>query len=351
MYSSRSVKNPTLRIVADKPAMPGNEAHDAVYRTCTVRNLQAQDVDEHAHNLSRWQQLYDQLSAGRFSGALTELWLGQTQVFHEFTSHTLRQSCVVWPDSFWFGVPLRDGNHCKIDAKHMVDDTIALRPGGCDFELLTPDRFDILGVVADAQALCSYALEVEHYDPAAILQQREILQVGAGARRRLAYFILQTLSELQANDAISTAPAAQDALEQSILAGLTSLLMSVGHEPRVSMAKAHRQRLVAQVREHVLAHHDQAITVPDLCRQFHVSRRTLQNCFYQVLGIGPVAYLRSIRLNAVRRELKNPEAVRHTVQDVAAAWGFWHLSQFSADYKRLFGELPSEALRMRFAAM
>jgi AraC family ethanolamine operon transcriptional activator len=33
------------------------------------------------------------------------------------------------------------------------------------------------------------------------------------------------------------------------------------------------------------------------------------------------------------------------IGDVAARWGFWHFSQFSADYRRMFGELPSETLR------
>jgi AraC family ethanolamine operon transcriptional activator len=50
----------------------------------------------------------------------------------------------------------------------------------------------------------------------------------------------------------------------------------------------------------------------------------------------------------VRRELKNPASPYRTVQDVAAAWGFWHMGQFSADYRRLFCEHPSEALRSRF---
>jgi AraC family ethanolamine operon transcriptional activator len=33
------------------------------------------------------------------------------------------------------------------------------------------------------------------------------------------------------------------------------------------------------------------------------------------------------------------------VQDVAAAWGFWHLSQFATDYRKLFGMRPSETLK------
>jgi len=30
---------------------------------------------------------------------------------------------------------------------------------------------------------------------------------------------------------------------------------------------------------------------------------------------------------------------------VANAWGFWHMGQFARDYRRLFGELPSDTLR------
>jgi AraC family ethanolamine operon transcriptional activator len=33
------------------------------------------------------------------------------------------------------------------------------------------------------------------------------------------------------------------------------------------------------------------------------------------------------------------------VQDVAAAWGFWHLSQFATDYRKLFGTRPSDTLK------
>jgi AraC family ethanolamine operon transcriptional activator len=33
------------------------------------------------------------------------------------------------------------------------------------------------------------------------------------------------------------------------------------------------------------------------------------------------------------------------VKDAVEAYGFWHLSRFSRDYKTMFGELPSETLR------
>ncbi|AZT83421.1 AraC family transcriptional regulator [Marinobacter sp. NP-4(2019)] len=48
------------------------------------------------------------------------------------------------------------------------------------------------------------------------------------------------------------------------------------------------------------------------------------------------------RLNRVWRMLREEGA--QSVSDIAAFNGFYHHSQFSADYKQLFGECPSETL-------
>ncbi|MEO6354765.1 MAG: helix-turn-helix domain-containing protein [Oxalobacteraceae bacterium] len=53
-----------------------------------------------------------------------------------------------------------------------------------------------------------------------------------------------------------------------------------------------------------------------------------------------VAYIRTTRLNGVRRALKIANLNTDTVQDIAARWVFWHLSHFSTNYKLMFGELP-----------
>ena len=50
-----------------------------------------------------------------------------------------------------------------------------------------------------------------------------------------------------------------------------------------------------------------------------------------------------MRLNGVRRMLRDPQ-VLCTVQQAAARWGFFNLSQFASDYRRQFGERASETL-------
>jgi AraC family ethanolamine operon transcriptional activator len=34
-----------------------------------------------------------------------------------------------------------------------------------------------------------------------------------------------------------------------------------------------------------------------------------------------------------------------TILEIANQWGFQHMSSFAADYKKQFGELPSETLK------
>ncbi|SQB09101.1 transcriptional regulator EutR [Citrobacter koseri] len=88
------------------------------------------------------------------------------------------------------------------------------------------------------------------------------------------------------------------------------------------------RKLLSRAREYVLENMSEPLTVLDLCNQLHVSRRTLQNAFHAILGIGPNAWLKRIRLNAVRRELISPWSQSSTVKEAAMQWGFWHLGQF-----------------------
>ena len=113
------------------------------------------------------------------------------------------------------------------------------------------------------------------------------------------------------------------------------------------LANAQLLRLLAQAREYVLENSAEPLTVLDLCQQLYVSRRTLQNAFHAILGIGPNAWLKRIRLNAVRRELISPWSERETVKEAAMQWGFWHLGQFATDYQQLFAEKPSMTLHHR----
>jgi len=109
------------------------------------------------------------------------------------------------------------------------------------------------------------------------------------------------------------------------------------------------QRLVSTARDYMDAclqvGHVPSIT--DICATTDVSERTLQYAFRSTMKLTPIAYLRTLRLNRVRAELLIALPAHTTVTRVAMRWGFVHLGEFSQEYKRLFGQRPSETLAQR----
>ena len=89
-----------------------------------------------------------------------------------------------------------------------------------------------------------------------------------------------------------------------------------------------------------------SLDIAELAVATGTSRRTLENAFRDGFGLGPGKYIKALRLNAVNRVLRHGEGGT-SVADVACQHGFRHLGQFAADYRRLFGELPSRTLARR----
>jgi len=309
-----------------------------------VQTCVAYDADEQARNLHGWNQTYDQLTAGRFVGGLTELCLDHMQVFVETTSHTLRQTCEVQEDAYWFGIPTCPEGSGRIDAQVIAGDALAFRPGGIEFELLTSAGYEIFGVVVKGDVLRRYAAEVERVGLADHLPNTEVVSIGTARKARLCASLRQLLDDGAASGTPLSA-FARNNLQASVLASLFDVGALSAGEQIAMPARGRRQLIVAEAREYVLTNRERAVNVPELCERLHVSRRTLQYCFQDVLGMAPATYLRTIRLNGARRDLCNAAPASRSVQDVAAAWGFWHLSQFATDYRKLFGMLPSDTLK------
>jgi AraC family transcriptional regulator, ethanolamine operon transcriptional activator len=330
---------------ADGPSIAEAMAPDGSNGFCVSTRV-ASDADEQARNLSGWRQTYDQLTPGAFSGSVSELCLQDMTVFCETTSHALRQTCEVGLDAYWFGIPLRNDGTGLIDGHLITDDALAVMRGHDEFELVTAGGYGILGVVIDEAELRTYAREVERIDFSDEMLSRQILHIGTRRKTGLCEGLSVFLQSAQAGSQPLSTVASGNA-QSCVLAMLFDLAGSWHTDDLPeNRSKSDRYWIVMQARDYILANRHRPVAVPELCRQFHVSRRTLQYCFKETLGMTPMSYLRAIRLNGVRRDLSSPQPrLARTVQDVASDWGFWHLSQFAMDYRKLFGKRPSESLR------
>ena len=92
-------------------------------------------------------------------------------------------------------------------------------------------------------------------------------------------------------------------------------------------------------------HPQQPITLAELCRQVHASRRSLIQGFRDHLGMGPMAYVKLHRLHGVRRLLLGADPDQVRIGSIAAEWGFLNAGHFARDYRLLFSELPRDTLR------
>jgi AraC family transcriptional regulator, ethanolamine operon transcriptional activator len=119
------------------------------------------------------------------------------------------------------------------------------------------------------------------------------------------------------------------------------------HGALIPGARLNSVRIVKVCEERAATSHYQCVTLAELCRASNVSERRIRHAFYECYGMSPTAYLRIAALNDVRQALLEAPSVRDAVSRAAYDYGFWHLSRFAAQYRALFGELPSVTVARR----
>ena len=308
------------------------------------RVSRADDVDLQAEALiyRGWNQRYDQLSAGRFAGSMQEIVLPAFTLIRETCNRVLLQKGSTPEGVFAIGSVIsftEDGYHC---GDVMQARSAALLDPCTEFEIRTPETFDLVAAVFTPETLCAFVddPQVDHEDLAQRLHgsAKTIAPEHAGA---LADFLLRAFESSVETPDLLFVPSSLKQFSEEFYTLLCDTFEAGQRHPRISVCP-NRERIVRRFRAFLEACPEAALSIADICDEVGVTRRTLQNATQEVFGISPQHYLKAIRLNAFRRALKARRPERESIGDVAARWGFWHLSQLAQDYRKLFGELPSQ---------
>jgi transcriptional regulator GlxA family with amidase domain len=102
--------------------------------------------------------------------------------------------------------------------------------------------------------------------------------------------------------------------------------------------------LVERAEKLALADLDEPLHISALCRAVAVSERTLRKAFHRIHGVPPCRHLRMLRLSQAQRALLSADGNLLTVTEIATGFGFVELGRFSVEYRRVFGESPSQTL-------
>jgi transcriptional regulator GlxA family with amidase domain len=96
--------------------------------------------------------------------------------------------------------------------------------------------------------------------------------------------------------------------------------------------------------QYIDAHLDDSLTIGEVAAAAGVAGRTLHKHFHDEHGTSPMRYVRDCRFTQVRQALLQASP-QDSVTTIAFHWGFCHLGRFSVDYRKRYGETPSETLR------
>ncbi|MDO3435651.1 AraC family transcriptional regulator [Rhizobium sp. CBN3] len=168
------------------------------------------------------------------------------------------------------------------------------------------------------------------------------LTVGPG-------FLLQQLvsnlhSGLSGNGLLQRSPLAVRSLCD---AAVYLLLETCPHHYSEELARAAplpAPRHVKWAMDFMQEHIADPISLSEIAMAAKVSVRTLQQGFRQFRNTTPIAYLHEIRMVAAHRELLQLDGTQ-PIGDIALRWGFTHLGRFAAEYKKRFGQLPSQTVK------
>lgn len=124
-----------------------------------------------------------------------------------------------------------------------------------------------------------------------------------------------------------------------ILRGLNEDTDSI--HPRLSASEKRHQQIVDQVIYFIENHYSEEITLEKLAQDHFVSPTYLSRIFKEAVGMSPINYLISIRLNRALDLLKEGKT---TIKEVAKLTGYQDAYHFSKSFKKQYGHAPSALL-------
>ncbi|MCG8688717.1 MAG: AraC family transcriptional regulator [Desulfobacterales bacterium] len=95
---------------------------------------------------------------------------------------------------------------------------------------------------------------------------------------------------------------------------------------------------IARAIEYLSSHLNEAVTIENMAAQVGMSRAVLHRKFKQATTMSPIQFVKSMRLNNAAMKIAGGMNVSEAAMDV----GYVSSSQFSREFKRLYGQSPRQ---------
>lgn len=304
----------------------------------------ATDAVELCQRTGEWNFEVSQLTKGALRADSTLLALDGVNLLHMTLNQTVRQRGYGPRNMVAVFIP-RAGAAPVFAFDQLVDAGQCMTVMGGELEGVTHTGYEESDLAFDLNA-CQSQLEALNGGSMGVKFGTTIAAPGPEWIAEMTARIEWLLTAARENGASLSNPQLRTSLTDHLLTAM------VGFDPTPAdvdcttrKATASRRAAVRLAREYIHARLSEPLPLSELCRHAGLKVRTLETGFREVTGLTPIAYIRSLRLNTVRRALHDTSARQRSISDIALDNGFWHLSQFATDYRRLFGETPINTRR------
>jgi AraC family ethanolamine operon transcriptional activator len=290
--------------------------------------------------LPGWQLELQQLGKGRFRGDLFMAHTSQLAVAEAAWEPGILVRGDIPAGTGMLAMPLRCGrpaSHCRWQ---IPENRMPLRFSGEGVDFHTTCPMEMFVVTADARLLERHAAILLGCSLKQVRKHREVAIESAGHKQRQLQGLMSCVQAALRHD---SAQLRVSALARQFEGTILEIMLSGIYAPQPELTRCRRRELAYETEQVIRDGMDGPLSIFDLCRAMQVPERTLHLAFKEHFGTTPKAYLKMLRLNAARQDLRRSRG-HTTVTEVAIRRGFGHLSWFAHDYREMFGETPVQTL-------
>ncbi len=302
------------------------------------------DFEEYCHNVREWDLDYRPLESGPFLSERLSFGSNDFIFSHTKIGRRLLQRGSIPPGLVTFGILASPDIKIHWRNIDIAGDSLIIFPPGGELYSITQADFNVFPISLSEQKLNQVCTMLELPDFRTLTKKSESFSCFPQRLFEFRRYLEYVEAHLRTGAGSDRNNHFLREIEHEITVKLVRILAE--HSLPARGKRVRRRDAAIKIAESYIRENSHKwITIPELCREANASQRMLEYAFRERYKMTPKAYLRAVQLNTVRKQLLKASPFTNQVNRIARQNGFSHMGQFSAGYKNLFGERPSDTLR------
>jgi len=298
------------------------------------QQIEVFDIEQLSECVKNAHFLHGQITPGKFNGSLGLIELPGITINKGTYNQTIKAAGVFPDDRMVVGLVLGERSQGILNGEQLEYGTAFIAKEGVAIDLPIASEMNWMTMQVHRSDLALFDLEASTNDVSMIKLPEPVIS-------KIASTINLGFNTHQAFICIGEG--------QVICEEILSALGRRMHDFEISEQSinlARQIKIVKKAEEYMVHCLQNPVKISEVCRMTNTSERVLEYAFNKIYGLSPKRFLTVLRLNEARKLLMDSSAYEGNVTSIAMSCGFRHMGRFSAEYKSMYGELPSQTLNL-----